>query len=47
MAVVRSRFCQEAAGDVASLRPDDGSGIARVVKTYRELASVTDDIGED
>jgi hypothetical protein len=45
MAEVRSLYVQEAAGNVAGLRPT--SGIARVVTTYRELASVTNDGGED
>jgi len=35
-----------AAGNAASLTPT-ASGIARVVKGYKELASVTDDIGGD
>jgi hypothetical protein len=44
MAEVRSLYVQEAAGNVADLRPTT-SGIARVVTTHRELASVTDDSG--
>jgi hypothetical protein len=46
MAEVRSLFVHEAAGEVACLRPTT-SGIARVMTTYRELASVTNDGGED
>ena len=46
MAEVRSLYVQEAAGNVAGLRPTT-SGIAGVVTTYRELASVTNDGGED
>jgi len=45
MAEVRSLYAQEA-GNVAGLRPTT-SEIARVVTTYRELASVTNDGGED
>ncbi len=39
-------FLQGAAGNAASLTPT-ASGIARGVKGYKELASVTDDIGGD
>jgi hypothetical protein len=46
MAEVRSLFVHEAAGEVAGLRPTT-SGIARVMTTHRELASVTNDGGED
>jgi hypothetical protein len=46
MAEVRSLFVREAAGEVAGLRPTT-SGIARVMTTHRELASVTNDGGED
>ena len=45
MAGVQTHFFR-AAGNAASLRPM-GSGIARVVKGYNELASVSDDIGGD
>jgi hypothetical protein len=46
VAEVRSLFVQEATGNVAGLRPTT-SGIARAVTTYRELASVTNNGGED
>jgi hypothetical protein len=39
-------FLQGAPGNAASLTPT-ASGIARVVKGYKELASVADDIGGD
>lgn len=46
MAEVRSLYVQEAAGNVAGLSPTT-SGIAGVMTRHRELASVTNDGGED
>jgi len=43
-----SPFLEGAAGEVANLRPrTTASAIACIVKTFRDSASVTDDIGGD